>query len=75
MNDNKVELFSFLSRLLVQPFHGKDKELVVTDREVLCVPQQDDINLLISCSHEEADTLMMVHVANAAQQGHHKLQI
>ena len=76
VDENKVELFSFLSKVLVESFNEKDKELVVTDGEaVLRVPEQDNINLLAPCSHEEADTRMMVHVAHAAQHGHHKILV
>lgn len=51
---NKKELFSFLSKELVESFkqnNQNEKELVVIDGEqVLCVPQQQDIHLLAPCS-------------------------
>ena len=73
---NKQELFSFLSKALIQSFDEDNKELVVTDGEqVLCVPPQQDIHLLAPCSHEEADTRMLLHVAHAAQHGHSRILI
>ena len=71
-----MELFNFLLKHLAKSFNEKGKELVVTDEEgVLCVPQQDDIELLAPCTHEEADTRMMVHVAHAASHGHQKIAV
>ena len=49
---------------------------MVTDEEqVICVPQQGDVNSLAPCNQEEADTRMMLHVAQAAQHGHHQIQV
>ena len=63
MDLNKEELFSFLSKTLVESVKHQ-KELVVTDgMQVLCVPAQQDVHLLAPCSHEEADSRMMLHVA------------
>ena len=68
---NKKELFCFLLKALVESFR-LDKQLVVTNGDqILCVPQQEDIHLIALCSHEEADSHMMLHVAHAVQHGHH----
>jgi len=73
---NKKELFSFLSKSLIQSFVEPTKGLVVTDGEqVLSVPSQNDLHLFSPCSHEEADSRMMLHVAHAAQQGHQGILI
>ena len=73
---NKQELFSFLSKALIQSFDEDNNELVVTDGEqVLCVPPQQDIHSLAPCSHEEADTRMLLHVAHAAQHGHSRILV
>ena len=53
-----------------------DKQLVVTNGDqILCVPQQEDIHLIAPCSHEEADSHMMLHVAHAVQHGHHQILV
>ena len=39
------------------------------------MPQQGDIHLIAPCSHEEADSRMMLHVAHAVQQGHHQILV
>ena len=62
--------------MLAESFQEEGKELVVTDGEqVICVPQQEGINSLAPCNQEEADTRMMLHVAHAAQHGHHQIQV
>ena len=49
---------------------------MVTDGEqVICVPQHEDVNSLAPCNQEEADTRMMLHVAHAAQHGHHQIRV
>ena len=76
VDSNKVELFSYLSTMLAESFQEEGKELVVTDGvQVICVPQQEDVNSLAPCNQEEADTRMMLHVAHAAQHGHQEIQV
>ena len=73
---NKVELFTFLSDVLVQSFHDEAKELVVTDGEaVICLPRQEDESSLAPCGQEEADTRIMLHVAHAAEHDHRRIQV
>ena len=75
MDLNKQELFSFLSKTLTESVEHQ-KELVVTDgMQVLCVPAQQDTHLLAPCSHEEADSCIMLHVQHAAQHGHHQILV
>ena len=64
INENKTELFAFLSREIVTI--STDKQVICTlDRDVSC--RQPMVKEgLTSCSHEEADSRMMVHVAHAA---------
>jgi len=73
---NKIELFSFLSKALIKLYRPENKQLVVTNEDqILCVPQQEDIHLIAPCSHEEADSRMMLHVAHAVQHGHHQILV
>ena len=64
INENKTELFAFLSREIVT---------ISTDKQVICTLDRDAISRqpmdnagLAPCSHEQADSRMMVHVAHAA---------
>ncbi|KAG7158040.1 putative Pao retrotransposon peptidase-containing protein, partial [Homarus americanus] len=54
----------------------KSKQLVVTDKkQVLTVPPRKDTANLAPCNHEEADTRMMVHAADALKCGHRRILI
>ena len=54
----------------------EDKQLVVTsDTEVLSKPPLPDRSSIAPCMHEEADSRMLLHVAQAARNGHHKIMI
>ena len=64
INENKTELFAFLSREIVT---------ISTDKQVICILDRDVVCLqpmgkegLAPCSHEEADSRMIVHVAQVA---------
>ena len=64
INENKTELFAFLSREIVTI--STDKQgICILDRYVICRQPMDNEGLA-PCSHEEADSRMMVHVAHAA---------
>ncbi|KAG7168383.1 hypothetical protein Hamer_G002412 [Homarus americanus] len=70
-SDNKEELFSFLSEQVMQLVVKESKQLVVTGKkQVLTVPPRKDTANLAPCKHEEADTRMMVHAADALECGH-----
>ena len=57
-------------------FDQDDKQLVITDGEaVLSKPPLLDLALLAPCSHEEANSRMLLHVSHAANHGHHKILI
>lgn len=63
----RVELFTLLPNALVLSFHDEAKELVVTYGEaVIYLLSQEDVNPLASCSHDEVDTRIILHVAQAA---------
>ena len=67
----QTELFA---DALFESFNQEDKQLVITKGEsVLSNPPIDDIDSLSPCSHEEADSRMMLHVAHAAHHNHHKI--
>ena len=76
VDTNKTELFKFLSQAIFTWLDQDDKQLVITDGEaVLSKPPLLDLALLAPCSHEEADSRMLLHVSHAANHGHHKIII
>ena len=75
MDDNKTELFSFLSHQ-VTLLQREGKAVYATDgHDVLCSMAQMDLTGLVPCSHEEADTRLFLHVADAVKKGYKKLQV
>ena len=76
MDSNKTDLLKFLSNALLDSFSVKEKQLVVTDGQLdLSKPPLQDLDSLSPCSHEEADTRMLLHANHAAHHGHHKIPI
>ncbi len=73
IDDNKTELFSFLATNAA----GIDtnKQVITTHRtSVLCINRQDVFGLA-PCTHEEADTHILLHLEDAVRQGHNKVSI
>ena len=69
MDDNKTELFSFLSHQ-VTILQREGKAVYATDgHDVLCPMTQIDFTGLVPCSHEEADSRLFLHVADAVLKG------
>ena len=76
INENKTELFAFLSRVAVRHSVGEGKEIYATDgSRVLCSPVESCLAHLAPCSQEEADTRLLLHVADAVQKGCRKVTI
>ena len=75
LDDTKKELFLFLSEQVMK-MAIEGKQIIVTKgEEVLCFPPETRRNELSPCSHEEADTRTMVHIADAVQDGHQSVMI
>jgi len=76
VDENKTELFSFLSEQVTRLPTENDKEIYATHgRVVLCSTGQSDLTNLAPCSHEEADTRLLLHVSDAVQKGSTKVTI
>lgn len=74
-DENKTELFDFLAHVINDEV-DTDKVLLSTcGRDVVCTDSQVDVSLLATCSHEEADTRMILHAVNASQQGRKKIMV
>lgn len=72
VNENKTELFQFLAKEL-ESTSVENKELYTTYGEyVLSSPRRDG---LMQCSHEEADTRILLHALDASQCGYRKILI
>ena len=76
LDSNKKELFSFPSRVLLLELCEANKEIVVTDGGKIMNSQiLQNTHTLSPCSHEEADTRILLHVSHAAQHGHQQILI
>ena len=76
VDSNKAELFQFLSHALIDSFDLKAKQLVITVGEsILSKPLLDDVDLISPCTHEEADTGMLLHAHHAALHGYDKVLV
>ena len=66
----KTELFDYLAKEVVCMDVPTNKVIKVTyGDKVICKPEWVDCSAVSPCSHEEADTRMLFHVAEAAVQG------
>ena len=75
VDTNKTQ-FKFLSEAVLRWFNLKDKQLVITDGEKVCSkPPLSDLSSLAPCTHEEADSRMLLHASHAARHVHHKIMI
>ena len=73
IDDNKVELFSFLATCVTALDAGK--QIISTHHaEVLCT-QSRDTSGLAPCTHEEADTRILLHLEDAVKEGYTKVSV
>ena len=66
INANKVELFSFLATHLASLTTEK-QPITTHHKDVLCTPLQD-VSGLSPCTHEEADTQILLHLEDAVRE-------
>jgi hypothetical protein len=76
VDENKVELFHLLSEQIAL-IRVENKEIYTTVEENVLYSgsRRDDLSSLEPCSHEEADTRIMLHVQDAAVCGHQRIMI
>ena len=74
LDNNKNELFLFLSEQVVRTTI-EGKQIVVTQGEEVLCSSPATRSKLSPRSHEEVDTRMMVHIVDAVQDGHQSVMI
>ena len=75
LDNKKKELFLFVSEQVVRTAIEDTQIIVIRGEEVLRSPPVTRRNKLSPCSHEKVDTKMMVHIADAVQDGHQSFMI
>ena len=72
VDESRRELFKFLAESTSSL--EVEKQVILTyGKQVLTTLPRNDISSLVPCSHEEADTRMLLHVQVALQQGNRKI--
>ena len=74
IDDNKTELFSFLARKIISTIDTTKQVITTHHTDVMCLNERDKQGLA-PCTHEEADTRMILHLEDAVQHGHNKVSI
>ena len=75
VNENKTELFNFLSQQIASVTTDEGKVIYATNGKIVLSTYDADVTELSPCSHKEADTHLLLHVRDAVQKGHRKLCI
>ena len=70
--ENKQELFQFLAQCIVS-LHEEKQVITTKGKDILCSPARNNTTNLSPCTHEEADTRMTLHAADAVQEGYSKI--
>lgn len=73
IDGNKAELFSFLATSVVSIYSNK-QVISTLHTDVLC-NQPKDVSRIAPCTHEEADTRIILHLDDAVNKGHTKVSI
>ena len=73
VDENKSELFHFLSQQIVLLPTSQGKAIYTTDGMSVLSTGSQDLASLAPCSHEEADTRLFLHALDAVQKGCRKL--
>lgn len=71
VDENKTELFEFLSKHIISRQHIVEGKTIyaTVGKQVVCSQDDADLSTLSPCFHEEADTRLLLHVADAAKKG------
>ena len=69
---NKQKLFQFLAQCIVS-LHEEKQVITTKGKDILCSPARNNTTNLAPCTHEEANTRMTLHAADAVQEGYRKI--
>ena len=75
VDDNKKALFKYQTSVLIEAQCVRRKIYVTDGQSVSFVPPRENTLALAPCSHEEADTRLLLHSTDAVQSGHRKIVI
>ena len=73
VDENKEQLFLFLATQI--PLIHSNKVVISTHGKSVVSNQDINMDYLSPCDHEEADSKMFIHLADAVKQGHERVTI
>ena len=74
VDENKTELFSFLSHEVTRQSTTVGKVIYATDgRDILSSHPESVGTTMMPCTHEKADTRLLLHIADAVNRGSRKV--
>ena len=74
IDENKTELFKYLAEEIIN-IDSADKQVITTYGEKVLMKIEQNSELLEPCNHEEADTRLFVHAADASNQRKKRVMI
>ena len=74
VDENKAELFRYLAEISVAAELG-EKEVLSTYGKLVLSNTERITNDLAPCTHEEADTRLLLHTADCAKHGHTRIML
>ena len=75
VDENKKALFVCLANEIIDYFKESEKCIAVTQKNIVLALNHHDILRLSPCTHEEADTRIILHTADMARAGHKSILI
>lgn len=73
--ENKTELFTLLAQSITKINIGTKIVIATCGEDVISNPPSLNVTRLAPCTHEEADTRLMLHTVNAVEDGNNKITI
>ena len=73
--ENKIELFAFLATIVTSMTSESNKEVISTYNSDVLSNHPRDLARLAPCTHEGADTRIILHLEDAVKDGNDKLSI
>ena len=75
ISENKIELFKCLAEQSVSIQYEGKQVISTAGKLVLLNSDRDDVSRLSPCTHEEADTRLLLHAADTADNGCQKVML
>ena len=73
--ENKTELFNFLAQQAIENLSCEKEVYSTYGQNVMCSRIHQDISSLAPCTHEEADTRMLLHAVDSANKGYQRIML